>query len=249
MSVANSLRDWRQPTPTQPHPTTAIAPTASAPAAQGSGDWLSFELPDIGAGIRQFFKLGQPERPRPLPAELEPLFEGGTQSLVARAVGAAEGTRLPSGEKTAAYYGHVDPGNGVWNQGTFSYQHEAASPEEADRKQTQRLRRQVTELHHWAKAIDVPWGLEEQLNAIDLANQAPLAALSTAGYLDRLHEAYARGYSGSEAILQARVYAYLDPETNRWNAPGLGNTLESITADQQRRQSAIAAAIAAGDLP
>ncbi|MEO0409520.1 MAG: hypothetical protein AAF289_19425 [Cyanobacteria bacterium P01_A01_bin.135] len=256
MSVADSLRSWREATPPRPH-TAAIATSTNRPASGAKGDWLNFDLPDlpniggdIKAGWQRFFQpAGQLEKPLPLPPELEPLFAGGSQSLVARAIGAAEGTRLPSGEQTDAYFGHIDPGNGVWNQGTFSYQHEADSPEEADRKQTQRLRRQMAELHHWAKAVDAPWGLEEQLNALDLANQAPLAALSTDGYLDRLQEAYAQGFNGSDAILQARVYAYLDPATNRWNAPGLGNTLESITADQKRRQSAIDAAIAVGELP
>ena len=44
---------------------------------------------------------------------LSDLFTGGPDSLVSKAVGSAEGTRTPTGGYTSAYYGHVDPGNGV----------------------------------------------------------------------------------------------------------------------------------------
>ncbi|MGF1496454.1 MAG: hypothetical protein ACFB8W_06470 [Elainellaceae cyanobacterium] len=184
-----------------------------------------------------------------LPSDFDWLFEGGTNSLVARAIGSAEGTRTPTGSKTRAFNGHVDPGNGVWNLGTFSYQHGAASPEEADQKQLARLRRQANQLQQRAIAHQVPWGLEEKLNALDLANQSPLAALGRGGYIVRLRQAHDQGMRGSEAILWARVHSYLDPDTNRWNAPGLGNTTESITADQARRQRAVADAIAATPTP
>ncbi len=246
--IATALGNGRDEQVQLQSPPTAIAqPAPFKPASWfDPGGALNFGLPDIGAGLRRVIRPHSGSAtPVVLPPELEKLFAGETDSVVAKAVGAAEGTRLPTGEKTSAYFGHVDPGNGAWNQGTFSYQHGAASPEEADIKQMRRLRRQGAELHQWAERIDVPWGVEEQLNALDLANQAPLAALSPEGYLDRLKEAHDLGYTGSEAVLQARVYAYIDPETNQWNAPGLGNTLESIWADQQRRQQAVAAAIAA----
>jgi hypothetical protein len=171
------------------------------------------------------------------------LFEGGSDSLVAKAVGSAEGTRTPDGGKTWAYYGHVDPGNGAWNMGSFSYQHGATSPDDADRRQLNRLRRQYDVIQESALSAGLRLGLEEQLNGIDLANQAPLAALDQGGYIDRLRQAYARGFRGSEAVLQARTYSYINPRTNRWDAPGLGNNLESISRDQARRQNAIAEAI------
>jgi hypothetical protein len=44
----------------------------------------------------------------------------------------------------------------------------------------------------------------------------------------------------AEAILWARTRSFLDPDTGRWNAPGLGNTVQHISADQARRQAAIA---------
>lgn len=186
--------------------------------------------------------------PPPLSAEIADLFEGGIDSLVARAVGSAEGTRTPHGQKKLAYYGHIDPGNQAWNQGTFSYQHAAQSPEEADQKQLERLKGQTTELHRLASHQGLNLTTEEILNGIDLANQAPIAALDR-GYIDWLAQAKAMGLQSKEAILWARTRSFLDPDTGRWNAPGLGNSVHTITQDQARRQRAISAAIAVNVQP
>jgi hypothetical protein len=179
-----------------------------------------------------------------LPSELRALFEGEENSLVARAVGSAEGTRTPDGGRTWAYQGHVDPGNKAWNRGTFSYQHQADSPEDADRKQLQRLMGQAQTLRQDATALGLQLTLEEELNGIDLANQSPRAALSRGGYIDRLQQARDMGLKGSDAVLWARTRAFLDPDTSRWNAPGLGNNVQGITADQERRRQAIEQAMA-----
>lgn len=178
--------------------------------------------------------------------DLHILFEGDSNSLVAKAVGSAEGTRTPSGDYTSAYRGHVDPGNGVWNLGTFSYQHGASSPEDADRKQLQRLKGQATQIRQRAERAGITLGLEEELNGIDLANQSPLAALGEPGYAEWLADAYRKGYRGTEAILWARVMGYWDVQRGRWNAPGLGNTEPSIRRDQSRRMQAIARTIDQG---
>lgn len=176
---------------------------------------------------------------------LDQLFKGDSDSLVAVAVGSAEGTRTPDGGKNSAYQGHTDPGNGVWNLGSFSYQHGANSPEEADAKQLARLRSQTQTILDKAAAKGLELSLEEKLNAIDLANQAPKAALDEyGGYIDWLADARASGLGGNEAILWARVHSFLDPYTQTWNAPGLGNSEERITGDQERRILAIAKAIA-----
>jgi len=177
--------------------------------------------------------------------DLDPLFAGGSESLVARAVGTAEGTRTPTGDHTPAYYGHVDPGNGVWNLGSFSYQHGATSPEAADLKQLTRLRSQATQIQQHATTQGITLSLEETLNGIDLANQAPRAALAedAGNYVDRLQQAYQIGLRGADAVLWARTYAYADPQTAKWDAPGLGNDPTRITEDQARRHQAIAKAI------
>jgi hypothetical protein len=173
------------------------------------------------------------------------LFKGDSDSLVAKAVGSAEGTRTPEGERNPAYYGHVDPGNGAWNLGSFSYQHQASSPEEADIKQLRRLQTQTASLQLKAQIQGLELTLEQKLNGIDLANQAPQAALDRGGYIDRLVQAQQMGLPDPEAVLWARTRAFLDPDTQQWNAPGLGNNVYSIMHDQQRRQRAIARAIAA----
>lgn len=181
--------------------------------------------------------------PPPLPPDVTSWFVGGEQSLVAIAVGHAEGTRTATGERTSAYYGHVDPGNQAWNQGSFSYQHGARSPEEADQKQLARLKHQTKTLHQLAFEKSLTLDQPEFLNAIDLANQAPAAAIDR-GYIDWLQQAKTMGLRGDEAILWARTRSFLDPDTQRWNAPGLGNSVDSITRDQERRQQAIARVLA-----
>lgn len=183
------------------------------------------------------------EAPTPDKA-LDPLFVGDTNSLVAKAVGSAEGTRTPKGDRTSAYRGHVDPGNQVWNLGTFSYQHHATSPEDADRRQIQRLRHQASQMQAKASDYNVRLNLEEILNGIDLANQAPKAVLDRNGYIDWLVRAHRLGKRDQDAIVWARTYAFRNPQTHRWDAPGLGNTKDSIMRDQQRRMLAVADAIA-----
>ena len=192
-------------------------------------------------------KTARPPRP-PAPVTqvvrhaLETLFHGNSDSLVARAVGSAEGTRTANGGYTAAYYGHVDPGNHKWNLGSFSYQHGAKSPAEADAKQLKRLYNQALELRHQASQHQLSLSLAEELNGIDLANQAPLAALDR-GYIDWLAVAKQQAMGERDRILWARTRAFLDPDSGYWDAPGLGNTLESIRWDQARRQQAVQQAI------
>ncbi len=169
-------------------------------------------------------------------------FEGGSDAIIARLIGVAEGTRTPSGLPTPAYFGHIDPGNRAWNLGSFSYQHGAATPTEADEKQIQRLQRQAEMLLRQAAAHQLNLTVAEAVNGLDLANQAPLAALGREGYIDRLWQAHQMGLSGYDAILWARTRSFLDPDTQRWNAPGLGNTIDSISRDQERRMKAIATA-------
>jgi hypothetical protein len=170
------------------------------------------------------------------------IFDGGNKSLVAVAVGSAEGTRTPNSDYTKAYSGHSDPGNGVWNLGSFSYQHGAASPEEADVKQLKRLKTQYEQILWWAQEFKVPeFTLEEALNAVDLANQSPAAAINDGGYSLRMAEAIQKGLTGYDRILYARTASFVNPNTGRLDAPGLGNTWDRVVADQARRMDMIRA--------
>lgn len=180
--------------------------------------------------------------------DLDTLFEGGVNSLVAVSVGNAEGTRTPTGGYTRFYNGHTDPGNQVWNLGTFSYQHGASSPEEADAKQLRRLLGQAQELRRQAAEKQMTLTVLEELNGIDLANQAPTTALDR-GYIKWLERAKQTPMGEAERVVWARTRSFIHPDTGRWNAPGLGNTLESVTRDQRRRQQAISIVLEAQGKP
>jgi hypothetical protein len=202
---------------------------------------VSFDLPTVTQTPPEKPK---PQQPQGILAFIQRLFTGGADSIVARTVGHAEGTRTINGGKTTAYWGHTDPGNQVWNLGSFSYQHCATcSPEEADVRQLRRLERQFHALWSQASMQNLTLSIAEALNGIDLANQAPLAALDQGGYVDRLQEAKVAGRSGDSAILWARTYSYINPKTQTWDAPGLGNNYKSIHRDQSRRAGAIEAVL------
>lgn len=229
-------------TPTPPVP----AAPASPPIAPSSNKPpLAFEPAAAPVTVAQPAPAASTPTPTASPLEQASLFAGGSDSLVARAVGHAEGTRTVDGRKTSAYYGHTDPGNGVWNIGSFSFQHcgeasySCASPDEADRHQLRRLKTQTEAIRQRAAAAGVPLSLEAELNGIDLANQAPAAALGQPGYVEWLDKAEERGLKGEEAVLWARVSSYWDPQRQGWNAPGLGNSETTITHDQNRRMTAI----------
>jgi hypothetical protein len=85
--------------------------------------------------------------------------------------------------------------------------------------------------------------LEERMNGIDLANQAPQAALGRGGYIDWLASAKQKGLTGAAGILYARVNSYINPNTGNLDAPGLGNSWSRVEADQKRRMEEIWKAI------
>ena len=184
----------------------------------------------------------------------------GSDSPIAIAIGAAEGTRRPNGQKNPAYYWHKDPGNGKDNFGTFSYQHlspqEKAAivgntaqkrlrsalqglPSKADKLQLQRLKGYYDQLRSQAMEKGLLLSREELVNGLDLSNQSPAAGLLKGGYIDRLAQMKQLVEEPSEQIVEARIWAYWDMDKNRWDAPGLGNTYASIRHDQLRRYQAV----------
>ncbi|MDK3159844.1 M23 family metallopeptidase [Kamptonema cortianum] len=155
------------------------------------------------------------------------------------AIGVAEGTRTPTGGKTRYWNSHIDPGNGRVNQGTFSYQHFAASPEEADKKQIAKIHSFLSRLEKNAHNAGVRLNTFEIVAAADAFTQSEAAA---SDYLQNLINCRAQGKQGTEAVQCARVESFYEP-SGRLNAPGLGNTRANVEADQRRRLEAIASAI------
>jgi len=148
------------------------------------------------------------------------------------AIGMAEGTRTVEGGKTSAYWGHTDPGNGKHNLGSFSYQHGAASPERADALQLQRMYPYIAAMQSFARDRGMGLSALELVAGIDLATQAPLAAQH---YLANLQEAKAQGFTGMEAIFEARSYSYINPYNGQLEASGFDNDWGRLRFDQARR--------------
>ncbi|MBE7384432.1 MAG: M23 family metallopeptidase [Leptolyngbya sp. SIO1E4] len=145
------------------------------------------------------------------------------------AIGNAEGTKGDDCTPNPAYFGHIDPGNGASNIGAFSYQHGASSPEEADAKQIERLRNAESSIQQ--KAVDKfgqPLSKAALASALDLWNQAPLAGDD---FVMRLSTAD----PSPQEIIDARSQAFINPATGQLEAPGLGNSIGNVRADQKRR--------------
>lgn len=145
------------------------------------------------------------------------------------AIGAAEGTRNHDCSTNEHYDSHTDPGNGVTNQGSFSYQHGADSPKQADEKQMVRLRRAEADIQAKSQA---KFGRELSTPALaaalDLWNQAPLAGDDFVGHLTTATPT-------GEQIVEARAKSYVNPNTGQLDAPGLGNDSGRVEEDQARR--------------
>lgn len=221
---------------------------------------LDFSHPHISEVSRQAVASSPVEK---IPDEW---WEQGSDSPLAIAIGAAEGTRRVDGSKKLAYYWHKDPGNAADNFGTFSYQHLhpkekkpvslvrdkfekglmavlAKLPHKADRQQLLRLKKYYDQLQSQALAKGLELTREELLNGLDLCNQSPAAGLWSGGYIDRLVQMKQLVDDPEEQILEARTWSYWDMDKNSWDAPGLGNNYDSIRRDQQRRYQAIAHAL------
>ena len=157
-------------------------------------------------------------------------------------IGRAEGTRDGSCNPTWAYWGHYDPGNGAWNQGSFSYQHEdAATPVEADQQQLDKLSAFRTQLNDQAvKKFGQPLSMDATLSALDLFTQSESAAGDFVRHLNTSSPT-------RQEIKQARAASYIDPETGQLDAPGLDNDMLVVESDQSRRTEAVLAPLTPDD--
>ena len=191
-----------------------------------------------GLGTGEHLDVRRQDKAEPSKQDIEPYLTGklpakGNSELSDRtlvcAIGAAEGTRDQNCEPTAAYRSHIDPGNGAVNTGSFSYQHGAASPEEADRVQLTRLRQAEQDLQAQSQSkFGQPLSKPALGAALDLWNQSPRAGES---FVDNLPSAQ----PSTSQIIAARTRSYVDPSTGQLDAPGLGNNSAQVAADQTRR--------------
>jgi len=162
------------------------------------------------------------------------------RSLISRAIGHSEGNLDVQGNTIeGAYDGHTDKGNGKLNKGTFSYQHGASTPEQADQAQLAKFRAQRPTYEAAARSA----GLDPN-NALlaaayfDTFTQSEAAANLPGGFLDQLPELARKGVT-LENIVDIRVQSYVDPSTGRLDAPAFGNDPVDLRRDQTRRMDAI----------
>ena len=152
-----------------------------------------------------------------------------TDEEIICAIGESEGTRDSSCRPNSSYYGHTDPGNGASNIGTFSYQGNASTPEQADEIWLHKLRANEYTFRQQSLA---KFGKEPSkavmIAALDLYTQSPLAAGDFIGHLNTHNPSV-------EEIIRARVKSYVNPDTGNLDAPGLGNDPQRVWDDQQRR--------------
>lgn len=221
---------------TSPAPTATPAATAASAAAQGAGPRLD---------LQRF---------------TDPTL--GSNAAAAIVIGSAEGTRRADGGFTPAYGGHADPGNAAHNRGSFSYQHAASSPADADRRQLQTLQGRLPAYEAAARQAGLDPANACLASAyLDLYNQSPSAAARFLTQLGTL-----RGQPLDVAHLtQLRVDAFVDRSTGeRFRLPGGGQAGSGfvniartqlghapteaqvqavIRADQQRRMNAVEGAL------
>ena len=154
-------------------------------------------------------------------------------------IGINEGTRDKNGNFTAAYRGHIDPGNSARNQGTFSAQQGFASPSQADAYWVREINKET--INRFAPALRAS-GLQpgtagyERLmfNLQDLLVQAPEAATGEGGLVSKIPQLVQQGLT-IEAIAKARADSFFIPGTSRLAAAGFGNNYTRLLLDQRRR--------------
>ncbi len=130
------------------------------------------------------------------------------QSPGAIAVGAAEGNLTPTGEVTALYYGHIDPGNHVTNRGFCSWNGAAhLTVAEANQRCLLALQQHavVTEQQLRELSLNPSNDPTAVVNGTDLWNQSDQAGPE---FASKYQQALDRGLSGSKALVTARVEAF-----------------------------------------
>jgi murein DD-endopeptidase MepM/ murein hydrolase activator NlpD len=180
-------------------------------------------------------------------SQLDSLFAGGSNSLIAKVIGMAEGNRDKRGGYTEHAKGHRDPGNGAWNVGSFSAQGNLNKGSIAASDAAvidQLLKPAVSKLFDEAAKVGVAITPKVLFNYLDLMNQAPQAATGDAGgpgFLGQLSK-LKMNENNDKAIAQLRVDSF------RNNSGALETSFGSegeLLRDQQRRMGELNDAIKA----
>ena len=173
------------------------------------------------------FKFHSALRPAEYGKAQPPSSAAPSDEILKRAIGRAEGTRDRNGKPTAAFGGHTDPGNRKRNLGSFSYQHGAPSPDEADRRWLEVLRKAEPEIQSQAVAkFGQPLSKAALVAALDGYTQSPDAGKRFVPHLSTADPS-------PEQIIAARAAALA--ESRRVFPGGPLN----VSADQQRRVNAL----------
>lgn len=173
------------------------------------------------------------------------------------AIGLAEGTIASNGQPTDAYFAHGDPGNGALNRGFGSYQvyqhpkGDSLTAPEADRVQADRLAGQWSTIDAALTKAGFGPGPTRNLvaaNALDAWNQAPATQQGRYGLLNpaqlaTLKADIAGGTNPVDAVTTWRADSYRT-DSGGLDAPGLGNSMTRVRADQGRRAAAVAQGLA-----
>lgn len=195
------------------------------------GDGMMLDRPTASRPVQyrrlSTFKFHSGLRPAEYGKAQPPSSAAPSDEILKRAIGRAEGTRDRNGNPTAAYAGHTDPGNGKGNLGSFSYQHGASSPDEADQKWLAVLRKAEPEIQAQAIAkFGQPLSKAALVAALDAYTQSPDAGKRFVSYLATIDPT-------PEQIIGARTAAL--NESRRV----LGGGPLNVPADQQRRVNAL----------
>ncbi len=185
----------------------------------------------------------------------------GSNAPAAIIIGNAEGNRTPSGGIRSGYAGHIDPGNGKGNRGSFSYQHgtKGMTPEQADKAQLSKLSKLIPAYEAGARKAGLdPNNATLATAYFDLFNQSESAAgrfINQLGYLSTA------GIS-NKSVTELRFRSFINPETGQRWTPGTASGFQKIAdrkygqaseaqfqsairADQSRRQNAMVDAMRA----
>jgi hypothetical protein len=148
------------------------------------------------------------------------------------AIGMAEGTRTIDGVRTAAWYGHTDPGNANHNVGTFSSQNTTLSPELTDDQELRRIRDKLSIFIREQPDLSPL----EYLSAADLSIQARGAFPAFGQHLKVVRQ---RNLKPVAMIVEARVRSFYNPLNGQLEAAGFDNNETALRRDQLRRTRAI----------